>query len=135
MFLPVDLPLLPSALIRYLLFHASITGAAVTLISLNGFPQTFPVVLAASVLDVWKDNSPAGSSGCYNAFAAASRERGESIAVLPLEYLVQSGAVLHPDCAACIPMVLECERTGGPGEPSTRVTSLRPPKLHRPSLG
>ena len=46
-FLPVDLPLLPSSLIAYLLHHARITGRAVTVPSVNGFAQTFPVVLDA----------------------------------------------------------------------------------------
>ncbi len=49
-FLPVDLPLLPSPLIAYMLHRAEITGRAVTIPSVNGFGQTFPVVLDRSVL-------------------------------------------------------------------------------------
>ncbi len=44
-FLPVDLPLLPSSLIVYLFHHARITGHAVTVPSVNGFAETFPAVL------------------------------------------------------------------------------------------
>ena len=44
-FLPVDLPLLPPALIGFLLHHARITGRAVTVPAVAGFNQTFPAVL------------------------------------------------------------------------------------------
>jgi molybdopterin-guanine dinucleotide biosynthesis protein A len=42
---PVDMPFLPASLLKYMLWHACITGSAVTLVSVNGFTQTFPVVL------------------------------------------------------------------------------------------
>ena len=41
-FLPVDLPLLPPALIAFLVHRARITGGAVTVSSVAGFDQTFP---------------------------------------------------------------------------------------------
>jgi len=40
-FVPVDLPLLPSSLVAYLVRHAEITGRAVTLASVAGLPRHF----------------------------------------------------------------------------------------------
>jgi molybdopterin-guanine dinucleotide biosynthesis protein A len=95
-FLPVDMPLLPSALIVYLLHHARVTGMAVTLPTVNAFPQTFPVVLTREVLPVLKRELAEGRSGCYAAFRAAAAGLGQSVAQLPVEVLVQSGQVSHP---------------------------------------
>jgi molybdopterin-guanine dinucleotide biosynthesis protein A len=78
-FVPVDLPLIPSSLIRFLMEHAQMTGAAVTAASLNGFAQTFPAV-------VWRDASPAlraeldaGRSGAFAAFTSVG------VRVVPVE--------------------------------------------------
>jgi len=40
-FVPVDLPLLPSSLVAYLVRHAEITGRAVTLASVAGFTDVY----------------------------------------------------------------------------------------------
>jgi molybdopterin-guanine dinucleotide biosynthesis protein A len=95
-FLPVDLPLLPPALLLYLLHHARITGLAVTLPSVNGFPQTFPVVLSLACLPGLEHEFKGGRRGCYAAFQAAAATLGEPVSVLPAEVLVQSGKITHP---------------------------------------
>jgi molybdopterin-guanine dinucleotide biosynthesis protein A len=96
-FLSVDLPLLPTGLIEYLLFHASTTGRAVTLASVAGFPQTFPVILLRSVLPVLEKELRTGRRGCFAAFQGAADELGELLSILPVETMAQSGHVSHPD--------------------------------------
>ena len=95
-FLSIDLPLLPASLIAYLLYYARITGCAVTVPSVNGFAQTFPVVLDRSVLPVLQTQLDSGKRGCYAAFQAAARNAGEPIASVAVELLAQSGQVAHP---------------------------------------
>jgi molybdopterin-guanine dinucleotide biosynthesis protein A len=95
-FLPVDLPLLPASLIAYLLHHARITGRAVTVSSVNGFEQTFPVVLDRSVLPVLQIELRSGKRGCFSAFQAAAERLNQPAAVVEVEMLVQSGQVAHP---------------------------------------
>jgi hypothetical protein len=69
---------------------------AVTLPAVNAFPQTFPAVLNRDVLPVLENELAAGRLGCYAAFQAAAAARGESVSILPVELLVQSGHVFHP---------------------------------------
>lgn len=94
-FLPVDLPLLPSGLIRYLVWAAEITGRAVTLTAVSGFPQTFPVVLRSEIASSLEAELAAGRGGCFAAFQAIAKGRGEPIHVLGVEGLEQAGAVSH----------------------------------------
>ena len=96
LFLPVDLPLLPPSLLRYLLYHARITGLGVTLLSVNGFPQTFPVVLSLDCWPVLQRELNSGHGGCYAAFQTAAAARGEHVSILPAEVLVQSRKITHP---------------------------------------
>jgi molybdopterin-guanine dinucleotide biosynthesis protein A len=95
-FLPVDTPLLPPGLIAYLLHHARVTGMAVTLPMVNAFPQTFPVVLSREALPVLKRELADRRAGCYAAFRAAAAGLGQSVALVPVEMLIQSGQVSHP---------------------------------------
>jgi molybdopterin-guanine dinucleotide biosynthesis protein A len=95
-FLPVDLPLLPSSLIAYMLHHAQITGLAVTVPAVNGFSQTFPVVLDRSVLPALENDLHSGQRGCFSAFQAAAHSLGQPIASVAVELLVQSGQITHP---------------------------------------
>jgi len=95
-FLPVDLPLLPAALVTYLLLHARTTGQAVTLASVGGFAQTFPVVLARAVLPLLQAELGAGRRGCFSAFQAAASSLAHPLSVLDVELLVQSGQLVHP---------------------------------------
>lgn len=96
LFLPVDLPLLPPSLLGYLLYHAWITASAVTLPSVNGFPQTFPAVLSFESLPVLKRELSRGQGGCYAAFQAASKALGKPVSILPAELLAQSRKIAHP---------------------------------------
>jgi molybdopterin-guanine dinucleotide biosynthesis protein A len=95
-FLPVDLPLLPSSLIVYMVHHAEITGLAVTIPAVNGFSQTFPVVLERSVLSALQNDLHSGKGGCFSAFQAAASGMGQPISSIAVELLVQSGQVTHP---------------------------------------
>lgn len=95
-FLPVDLPLLPSSLIVYLLDHAQITSSPVTLVSVNGFPQTFPAILDRATLPALSAELRSGRAGCFSAFQSAAASLALPLAVLPVEFLVQSGRVSHP---------------------------------------
>jgi molybdenum cofactor guanylyltransferase len=95
-FLPVDLPLLPSSLIAYMLHHAQITGLAVSVPSVNGFSQTFPVVLERSVLTALQNDLHSGQRGCFSAFQAAANGMGQPVASISVELLVQSGQITHP---------------------------------------
>jgi molybdenum cofactor guanylyltransferase len=95
-FLPIDLPLLPSSLIAYMLHHAKITGLAVTVPAVSGFSQTFPVVLDRSVLPALQNNLHSGRRGCFSAFQAAANSLGQPVASIAVELLVQSGQISHP---------------------------------------
>lgn len=95
-FLPVDLPLLPASLVAYLVHHAQITSAAVTLPSICGVANTFPSVLDRSILPTLKSELAAGRRGCLAAFRAAALALGQPVSVLPVEFLAQSGHAAHP---------------------------------------
>ena len=96
-FVSVDLPLLPASLVDYLVAHARVTGSVVTVASVNGFPQTFPVVIHRDAQPVLESELEAGRGGCYSAYAAAASRQAQPIAILPVEILAQSGHVSHPD--------------------------------------
>ncbi|MGD0737386.1 MAG: molybdenum cofactor guanylyltransferase [Terracidiphilus sp.] len=96
-FLPVDLPLIPATLIEYLLNHAQITGRAVTLVSVNGFAQSFPVVLDRAVLPALERELGAGRGGCFAGFQAASEQLNQAMTIVAVETVVQAGRVEHPD--------------------------------------
>ncbi len=95
-FVSVDLPLLPAVLIACMVRHARVTNHAVTLCSVNGFAQTFPVVLGRGALDCLEKRLRSGQLGCYAAFQAAAEGHAESVSVLPVEVMAQSGQVAHP---------------------------------------
>jgi molybdopterin-guanine dinucleotide biosynthesis protein A len=96
-FLPLDLPLLPASLVVYLLDYAQITGAAITVPSVNGYAQSFPAVVDRAALPLLQTELEAGRGGCYAAFQAAAAGLGLPVTVLPAELLVQAGNVFHPD--------------------------------------
>jgi len=95
-FLSVDQPLMPAKMITYLLRHARIADAAVTLAAVNGFPQTFPAVIDRAALPALSAELETGRSGCYAAFRAAATALGQPLSILPVELLAQSGQVDHP---------------------------------------
>jgi molybdopterin-guanine dinucleotide biosynthesis protein A len=96
-FIPVDLPLLPSSLIAAMVLRAGITGEIVTLPSVSGFAQTFPAVVERTTLPALAEALKQGSGGCFAAFQAAAAAMGQRVAVLPVEYLAQAGQVAHAD--------------------------------------
>jgi molybdopterin-guanine dinucleotide biosynthesis protein A len=85
-FMPIDLPLLPPSLLRLLLDQARIRESLATLAAVNGFVQTFPVVLDRAILPSLKVELAAGRRGCFAGFQAAAA----------VETLVQAGQVEHP---------------------------------------
>lgn len=95
-FLPVDLPMMPASLVRALLQHAAAARRAVTLASLNGFALTFPAVLDRLALPTLQSELASGRGGCLAAFRAAAAKLGESLSVLSVEMLVQTGQVADP---------------------------------------
>lgn len=96
-FLPVDLPLLPSSLVRFLLSNAQTCGSAITLASLAGFAQTFPAVLDRAVLAGLQAELDSGRRGCFSAFQAAAGGLGKPINAVDAELLATGGQVAHPD--------------------------------------
>src|SRR4051794_4276006 len=96
-FLPIDVPLMPPSLIDCLLRRARITEAVVTLASVNGFPQTFPVVISRKALPALEHELHSSRLGCLASFQTAARELRESISVVAAEILAQSGQVSHCD--------------------------------------
>ncbi len=95
-FLPVDLPLLPASLLVYLLHHARVTGTAVTVSSVSGFVQTFPVVLDRAALPTLQNELNSGRSGCFSAFQAASAALNQPIRSVAVELLAQTGGISDP---------------------------------------
>jgi len=96
LFLPVDLPLLPASLLVYLLRSARITGSAVTVCSVSGFAQTFPVVLDRAALPALQSELYSQRYGCFSAFQAASAAAGQSVSSVAVELLAQTGEVCDP---------------------------------------
>ncbi len=95
-FLPIDLPLLPASLISHLLANACNTGSPVTVPSVNGFAQTFPVILDRKLLPELESELQAGRLGCYAALQTAASNLGSQISVVPVEQLVQCSQMVHP---------------------------------------
>jgi molybdopterin-guanine dinucleotide biosynthesis protein A len=96
-FLSVDLPLLPACLVAFLLHHAQVTGAAVTLASVNGFAQTFPAVVDRRALPLLDSALKESHRGCFSAFQDAAKQLDLPLSILPVEFLVQTGNVIHPE--------------------------------------
>lgn len=95
-FIPVDLPLLPAALLARLLTIAQVTGDPVVVPSVNGFPQRFPAVVHLDALPALRSELLAGHRGCFAAYGRACSSLGKSIRVIATELLVQTGQVRHP---------------------------------------
>ena len=96
-FVSVDLPLLPWALIGVMQEIAQVTGHAVVLPSVNGFAQTFPAVLNRATLPALKAELETGRGGCFSAFRTAAELLGQQVHIVPTEELVQAGQLTHPD--------------------------------------
>jgi molybdopterin-guanine dinucleotide biosynthesis protein A len=98
-FLPVDLPLLPPELVRALVNHAQATQAPVTLASLDGFVESFPVVLRRESLDALQTALASAQRGCLRGFQAAAASLGQALAVQAAESLVEQVASGLPPAA------------------------------------
>lgn len=96
LFIPVDMPLLPSSLITLMVSRARVTEAPVTLISISGFLQSFPVLLERATFPFLAAALERSCAGCYAAFQAAASGLGRPMDVLSVEHLVQAGQVTHP---------------------------------------
>jgi molybdenum cofactor guanylyltransferase len=95
-FVPVDLPLLPASLLGYLIHRAQVSDAAVTLPSICGSTNTFPVVLSKSTLPTLQQELKSGRRGCSAAFQVAATALGQAVSAVPVELLAQSGHAWHP---------------------------------------
>jgi molybdopterin-guanine dinucleotide biosynthesis protein A len=78
-FLPVDMVVMPSSLVRLLLDTAKQSGAAITLAAVNGRVETFPVVICRKTLGVLKRELAAGRGGCLRAFEAVAAAEGSAV--------------------------------------------------------
>jgi molybdenum cofactor guanylyltransferase len=96
-FLPVDMPLMPSSLIAALVRHAQITESAVTVPSVSGFAQTFPAVIDRAALPALKAELAARRLGCFATFGAAATALNQHVSVVPVELLLQAGQASHQD--------------------------------------
>lgn len=96
-FTSVDLPLIPPALLAFLLHHSRVTSRAVTIATVTGFAQTFPAVIASEALPALASELNAGRNGCFAAFQAAAASLGQSVSCVSTELVAQSGHVLHPN--------------------------------------
>jgi molybdenum cofactor guanylyltransferase len=94
-FMPVDLPFIPSSLITCMLSHARLTGALFTVASLNGFPQTFPAVIDRQALDFLEGQLRSEERGCLLAFQRGAHSLSRPLSILPSELLLQSGQITH----------------------------------------
>lgn len=95
-FLPVDLPLLPPSVISYLVHHALATGSAITVASICGFVETFPVVIHAAAAATLHASLRSGNRRCLQAFEDAAAALSRPFTVLPVELLLQAGQVDDP---------------------------------------
>ncbi len=87
LFIPIDLPLLPPALLDCLLRRAALTHAPVTGLRVNGLLQPFPVVVHRSLLPQ-VTAALTGSASCFRlwqSFSALDAPR--------VEVLLQSGQI------------------------------------------
>jgi molybdopterin-guanine dinucleotide biosynthesis protein A len=96
-FLPVDLPLLPSSLISHMVSSAETSAAPITLARVGAFTQTFPAVLNRATLPVLQWELAAGHLGCFQAFKAAAGSLGHQLSVIVVEDAVSAGAIAHPE--------------------------------------
>ena len=89
-FLPVDLPLLPSALLRFLCARASITGALATLPRILGFVQPLCAVYHRSLLTTVSTALDHGDLKVMRVMRAATADHPDSLDVFDLETVLAS---------------------------------------------
>jgi molybdenum cofactor guanylyltransferase len=96
LFLPVDLPLLPTAFLLWLLRRAEITGALVTVPRINGFPQPLCAVYHRSLLQAITASLLAGNYKVMPAMMAAAGglDHSASIDVFDVELIASTNQEL-----------------------------------------
>lgn len=92
-FIPVDLPLLPPALVRYLVHHAQVAESAITMASICGFVETFPVVIDRAATPKLNACLRSGDRKCLTAFEAVANALSRPVSILQVEFLTQAGQV------------------------------------------
>jgi len=95
-FLPVDMPLMPSFLVTCLLERATLKGAPVTICKLNGRLQPFPVILNRSVLLLIEQRLQSGQTACHAAWQGIPAALKADLDSVSVEHLVQCGQCVHP---------------------------------------
>jgi len=95
-FLPVDLPLMPSSLLVCLFERAMVTDAPVTICKLNGRLQPFPVILNRSVLPLLAQRLQSCQTACHAAWQSIPPALQSDLDSVAVEYLVQCGQCAHP---------------------------------------
>jgi len=96
LFLPVDMPLMPSSLLRLLLDRATLTSAPVTAVQLNGHMLPFPAVLHRSVLPHIEQCLANGQLACRPAWRTIASAFSTYIEAPSIELLRTLGACSHP---------------------------------------
>lgn len=95
-FVPVDMPLIPHELIRYLVHHAQATESAVTVASICGFVETFPVVVDREAARILNRSVQSEDRKCLKAFRAAAVALSRPLSAVPVEFLLQAGQIHDP---------------------------------------
>ncbi|WP_263354448.1 molybdenum cofactor guanylyltransferase [Acidicapsa acidisoli] len=113
LFLPVDLPLMPSSLLACMMRRALLTGAPVTVARLSGRMEPFPVVLHTDILPHIARRLEEGSSACHKAWRTIPEELGRFLDAVSVESLIQCGHCRHP---LGLPPVLWFQSTNSPSE-------------------
>lgn len=126
LFLPVDLPLMPSLVLARLLQRAIFTGAPVTATRLNGRIEPFPVVLHRDILPQIEQRLQSGQTACHAAWQTIPEDMGTTLDAVSVENLIQCGQCRHPEG---LPPVLWYQSANTPAELAwlTRIhAKLRP---------
>ena len=89
--LSVDMPLLPQSLVALLLEEAQKGEPLVTVLSMNGFVQTFPVVIRREALPWMRTTLETGQGGCLAAFQSAAVSMGQSMKIVQVDQAVNEG--------------------------------------------
>jgi molybdenum cofactor guanylyltransferase len=87
LFLPVDMPLMPQSLLRYLLNRAELTAAPVTAVLLNGRLEPLPVVLDRKIFPHLAGLLAAGQRTCRIAWQSIPELLGANLDAPAVETL------------------------------------------------
>jgi len=96
-FLPLDMPLMPSSLVAFLVSKAMEERAVVTLAQAGDYVETFPVVLERTMLPGLRRVLEAGHGGCFAAFQSVAAELCLPVHVVQVELAVSGGMVSQLD--------------------------------------